>query len=521
MTGAELAKLCTGPWVGTLTCFRRHEIGAAVSHGRRPRLLGRRAGGDGGRANARRSRGRRRENHDRLGGAAGRHRKEDRARSGHARHPSRPRRQPRLPQGDRHRQRRRRLRQGRPRHRGHLRFRPPHRRQPGAARIARRLRQGDGQAHRPHLQPMPAHDPVRVRAHAGRAGPQRADHRARRRRLVRPQDPHLRRRGGGRRRRHAARPPGEIHRRPAGVVRLRHPRARECRQGPHRGEQVRRDPGLRHRRAVGRRRLLAIPAHQRVRGDAGAQHHRRPLHATSTTGRAPRWSISTRCRPRSIAPSATRSATRSASIWSTAPLHALDIDPIDMRRRNVFPDDAYPTVTASGVKIKDMSHQRCIEALVERMDYAELRAEQARLRKEGIHRGIGIASFIKGTAPGAAGLLRRRRRADLAAGRLRHQARAQRRRHLRGRRHRAGPGHQHGDGPDRRHRARRAHGKRARALGRHRRRALRRRHLRLARHRHRRRGGVSRRPRPARRDPGASPACCCRPIPPRSTSPTA
>ena len=37
------------------------------------------------------------------------------------------------------------------------------------------------------------------------------------------------------------------------------------------------------------------------------------------------------------------------------------------------------------------------------MDYAELRAEQARLREQGIHRGIGIASFIKGTAPGPQG----------------------------------------------------------------------------------------------------------------------
>ena len=82
---------------------------------------------------------------------------------------------------------------------------------------------------------------------------------------------------------------------------------------------------------------------------------------------------------------------------------ALDIDPIEMRRRNVFPDDAYPAVTASGVKIKDMSHQRCIDALVERMSYTELRAEQARLRRQGIHRGIGIASFIKGTAPGPLG----------------------------------------------------------------------------------------------------------------------
>jgi len=82
---------------------------------------------------------------------------------------------------------------------------------------------------------------------------------------------------------------------------------------------------------------------------------------------------------------------------------ALGIDAIEMRRRNVFPDDGYPATTASGVKLKDLSHQRCIDTLVERMRYPELRAEQARLRKQGIHRGIGIACFIKGTAPGPHG----------------------------------------------------------------------------------------------------------------------
>jgi carbon-monoxide dehydrogenase large subunit len=83
--------------------------------------------------------------------------------------------------------------------------------------------------------------------------------------------------------------------------------------------------------------------------------------------------------------------------------YALGIDPIEIRRRNVFPDDAYPAVTASGIRIKDLSHQRCIDALVERMDYAALRDEQVRLREKGIHRGIGIAAFIKGTAPGPSG----------------------------------------------------------------------------------------------------------------------
>ena len=46
---------------------------------------------------------------------------------------------------------------------------------------------------------------------------------------------------------------------------------------------------------------------------------------------------------------------------------ALGIDPIEMRRRNVMPDDGYPAITASGIKLKDLSHQRCIDALVERM----------------------------------------------------------------------------------------------------------------------------------------------------------
>ena len=74
-----------------------------------------------------------------------------------------------------------------------------------------------------------------------------------------------------------------------------------------------------------------------------------------------------------------------------------------MRRRNVHPDDGYPVVSASGIKLKDLSHQRCIDTLVERMRYAELRAEQARLRQRGIHRGIGVACFIKGTSPGPHG----------------------------------------------------------------------------------------------------------------------
>ncbi len=81
----------------------------------------------------------------------------------------------------------------------------------------------------------------------------------------------------------------------------------------------------------------------------------------------------------------------------------LGIDPLQMRRRNAIPDDAFPTNAASGVKLADMSFTRCFDVLEKSMNYAGLRAEQAELRKKGIHRGIGLAAFIKGTAPGPNG----------------------------------------------------------------------------------------------------------------------
>ena len=83
---------------------------------------------------------------------------------------------------------------------------------------------------------------------------------------------------------------------------------------------------------------------------------------------------------------------------------ATGLDPVEIRRRNVMPDDGYPAVTASGINVKDLSHQACLETLVDSMGYEALREEQAALRHRGIQRGIGIAVFIKGTAPSPQGL---------------------------------------------------------------------------------------------------------------------
>ena len=80
----------------------------------------------------------------------------------------------------------------------------------------------------------------------------------------------------------------------------------------------------------------------------------------------------------------------------------IGMDPLEIRRRNLVPDDAYPFTSASGLRFEKLSHHESLAHLDSMMNYASLRAEQARLRKQGIYRGIGFASFIEVTNPSAA-----------------------------------------------------------------------------------------------------------------------
>lgn len=81
---------------------------------------------------------------------------------------------------------------------------------------------------------------------------------------------------------------------------------------------------------------------------------------------------------------------------------AIGMDPVEIRRRNLIADNAYPTDSASGLKFEALSHHASLDKLLSMMDYPALRAEQARLRQQGIYRGIGFASFIEVTNPSAA-----------------------------------------------------------------------------------------------------------------------
>jgi len=80
----------------------------------------------------------------------------------------------------------------------------------------------------------------------------------------------------------------------------------------------------------------------------------------------------------------------------------IGIDPLELRRRNLIADDAYPTQSASGLKFELLSHHEALAHLDSMMNYAGLRAEQKKLREKGVYRGIGFASFIEVTNPSAA-----------------------------------------------------------------------------------------------------------------------
>src|SRR5689334_5088286 len=65
----------------------------------------------------------------------------------------------------------------------------------------------------------------------------------------------------------------------------------------------------------------------------------------------------------------------------------LGMDPAEFRRKNLIADDAYPYTSPSGLKFEKLSHHKCLDLLLQKMDYAELRREQSQLRKKNIFRG--------------------------------------------------------------------------------------------------------------------------------------
>jgi len=80
----------------------------------------------------------------------------------------------------------------------------------------------------------------------------------------------------------------------------------------------------------------------------------------------------------------------------------LEMDPADLRRRNLIAPDRFPYTTAGGATYDSGDYEKALDKLLEVSSYRELRAEQARRRKSGdSHQlGIGLSVYVEVTAMG-------------------------------------------------------------------------------------------------------------------------
>ncbi len=85
--------------------------------------------------------------------------------------------------------------------------------------------------------------------------------------------------------------------------------------------------------------------------------------------------------------------------------HDLGIDPIELRRRNFLPDEAFPFQTLTGLTYDTGAYNTPLDVAAEAIGYADLRREQAARRERGDRRalGIGVATYVEITAGGGTG----------------------------------------------------------------------------------------------------------------------
>ena len=79
----------------------------------------------------------------------------------------------------------------------------------------------------------------------------------------------------------------------------------------------------------------------------------------------------------------------------------LGIDVAEIRRRNLIPAEAFPYTTPVGRPYDCGDPPALFDKLLEIADYQGLRAEQKRLRDEGVRMGIGIACFLDKSGTGS------------------------------------------------------------------------------------------------------------------------
>jgi carbon-monoxide dehydrogenase large subunit len=87
---------------------------------------------------------------------------------------------------------------------------------------------------------------------------------------------------------------------------------------------------------------------------------------------------------------------------------ALDLDPVQIRRKNFIPSSAFPHTNALGATYDSGDYARALDKALELSDYAALAQHRDAARKQGKLVGIGWSTFIESSAGGGfeSGLIR-------------------------------------------------------------------------------------------------------------------
>ncbi|HEU5438855.1 MAG TPA: xanthine dehydrogenase family protein molybdopterin-binding subunit [Ktedonobacterales bacterium] len=80
------------------------------------------------------------------------------------------------------------------------------------------------------------------------------------------------------------------------------------------------------------------------------------------------------------------------------------MDPVDVRRKNFIPADAFPFTTAGTLSYDSGNYQAALDKALEMVDYAGLRQRQQQLRQQGQYIGLGLSTYVEvcGLAPSPA-----------------------------------------------------------------------------------------------------------------------
>ena len=75
--------------------------------------------------------------------------------------------------------------------------------------------------------------------------------------------------------------------------------------------------------------------------------------------------------------------------------YELDMDPLDVRRKNFIPQDAFPYETGTAISYDSGDYTKALDKALGHIDYDGLRKQQAELREQGRYMGIGFSTYVE------------------------------------------------------------------------------------------------------------------------------